>query len=142
MRILATLQEGFKTSVEVDFFGKDLLAKMVEDLTHSALQHPGNYNQISTILHALMVVQPIDTFTQNTLTSILAVASMPGMGTEVKPLDLRLRSETLWHNLSKAKVEMTDASLKILTRMVKDIAPKWRLTILRKVSNQLIAIRL
>ena len=135
MRILAILQEDFKTSVEVDFFGKDLLAKMVEDLTHDTLQHPGNYQQISTILHTLMVVQPIDTFTLNTLTSVLAVASMPGMGTEVKPLDLRLRSETLWHNLSKTNVEMTEASLKILTRMVKDIAPKWRLTTLRKVTK-------
>ena len=137
MQILVIVQKDIKTCVEMDFVGKDLLTKMVENLTHLVLQQPDDYAKIIHSLDLLVTVQPKDTFTQNTLNLVAALACLPEMSAKIKPMDLRVNSETLWHNLVKTspKVKITEESLKLLATLMKDVAPRMRLSVLRKLCD-------
>ena len=137
MKILVIVQKDIKTCVEMDFVGKDLLTKIVENLTHLVLQQPYDYAKIIHSTDLLVTIQPKDTFTQNTLNLVAALACLPEISNQIKPMDLRVNSETLWHNLMKKspKVKITEESLKLLTSLMKDVAPRMRLSVIRKLCD-------
>ena len=79
------------------------------------------------------MVQTKDTFTQNALNQIVALASASWLGTESKPKDLLL-SQTLTHNLIRIseRIPKNVKSFYILSLIMKDVAPIWRKFVLRK----------
>ena len=80
--------------MEFDFYGKKLTQDILEYLFQELISNPLAYGDILDVLESLIMVQTKDTFTQNALNQIVALASASWLGTESKPKDLLL-SQTL-----------------------------------------------
>ena len=137
MQILILIQKDLKVW-EMDFLGAPLLGKVVDCAVHHVLQQPHEYANIIRSLDLLVTIQPQETFSTTTLNWVVAMVSLPEMGVQIKPMDLRVDSETLWHNLVKTSEKVknfTPESLKLLTTLKKDIAPRLRLSVLRRLCD-------
>ena len=119
--------------VEFDFYGKKLTQDILEYLFQELISNPLAYGDILDVLESLIMVQTKDTFTQNALNQIVALASASWLGTESKPKDLLL-SQTLTHNLIRIseRIPKNVKSFYILSLIMKDVAPIWRKFVLRK----------
>ena len=81
-----------------------------------------------------MYVQPKETMTPTALNQVIAMTTVTELSSEMKALDLRL-SETLTHNLIRIGdlVEPQGVAFRIMSMIMKDIAPKWRMNFNRKL---------
>lgn len=135
-KILICLNDDDNSEVmELDFFGKNYISEAVEAMMEAIILEPTKlYPKILEILVAILNCQPKDTFTQNVLSQIVAIATVPFMASEVKLADLRL-SETLMHNLIKVsgQCQPQNEALWLMASIMKDVAPKWRLSVVRKI---------
>ena len=137
-KIASHFQKDFKSvQVEFDFFGRVITHDMIEYLIEFVCKNPHRYEEALKIVENFNLVQSKDSFTQNTLNQIVAIASVPWMNGAMKPYDLRI-SETLVFNLIKVSdvVPRSKKSLSILSSLMKEVAPKWRLYVLRKAIEE------
>ena len=61
--------------MEFDFYGKKLTQDILEYLFQELISNPLAYGDILDVLESLIMVQTKDTFTQNALNQIVALAS-------------------------------------------------------------------
>ena len=137
-KIASHFQNGFQSvQVEFDFFGRVTTHDMIEYLIEFVCKNPNRYEDALTVVENFNLVQSKDSFVQNTLNQIVAIASVPWVNGAVKPFDLRI-SETLIFNLIKVSdvVPRSKKSLSILSSLMKEVAPKWRLYVLRNAITE------
>ncbi len=129
------MQKDFdNVNIDLDFLGRSCTVEAIDFLVQIVIKNPDLYQNVVKILWQMLNFQPRETLTQIALHQVIALTTFTEMSSEMKPLDLRL-SETLMHNLIRISdlVELQSLAVKIMSMVGKEVAPKWRLSLLRKL---------
>ena len=129
--------------VLLDFMSRDSLAQILQQLLQHLVQSPSSKELLvsaNLLISDILYFQPLETLTQQILNQCMAVATSPWMDGEVKFLDLKL-AERIFKGLaagangaarSQFDTEVHRSILYTVSSVQKEVAPQWRMHVLRK----------
>ena len=137
--ILDKMQNDENFVVELEFLDRNQVSEIVMFLTKALIKKDDVFPHFYVILKRLLRIQPRDTFTQSVLQQIVALSSVHWMSGELKLGDLRL-GDNIANNLMRVSVKMKGTpcakTIELLSVIPREVAPKWRLNVLKKAWHQ------